>query len=96
MIIKYCSDELWSWVSNIEEVNEIGVMPISDIPTAQIRSLSVLGYPDKETDDPYILQVCARGEQRILAIHGSEAYLIDEATGNTIEILIPKKRNKKK
>jgi hypothetical protein len=94
MIIKYRSNERWSWVSRVDEVREIGTMPVSSIPLDDYpaKTVTTLGHDD--SSDPYVISVSCAGEEKILAIHASEAYLTDEATGNTIEILIARKASK--
>lgn len=83
MIIKYrSSDDRWNWFSDVEELKVLGHMPEPDI---QVR-YDTLGIPDD--NQPYVMNVCKRGQKRVIAMWASEAYLTEEHTGNTIEVLI--------
>lgn len=94
MIIKYRNIEnRWNWFSKVDEVNTLGYMPIeellaySDMP--QGHEVSILGI--KMEENPYVLHVYKDGQRKVLALYAQEAYLTEDSTGNTIDVLIPKK-----
>jgi hypothetical protein len=88
MIIKYRNiEDRWNWFSKVDEVNTLGYMPIEDMP--QGDEVSVLGI--KMDEHPYVLHVCKDGQRKVLALYAQEAYLTEDSTGNTIDVLIPKK-----
>ena len=91
MIIKYRSyDGRWNWFSQVEEVKSLGYIALEDIPKGD--DLSPLGTPD-DSKLPYVLHVCRGGRVKVLALYAQEAYLTEDSTGNTIDILIPKVHN---
>lgn len=91
MIIKYRSiDGRWNWFSRVDEVKSLGYMPVSEIPRDD--EVSFLGVQN-DGAEPYVLHVCRNGHGKMLALYAQEAYLTEDSTGNTIDILIPKTRN---
>lgn len=90
MIIKYRSiDGGWNWFSRVDEVKSLGYMAVNDIPRDD--EINFLGIKE-DGMDPYVLHVCRNGHGKMLAIYAEEAYLTEDTTGNTIDILIPKVR----
>jgi hypothetical protein len=87
MIIKYRDlHGKWNWLSNVGEATALGYM---DEPPEGAVPLGVA------SGKPYVMSLCVKNESRTVAIYAQEAYLTDDQTGNTIEILIPRNGNGK-
>ena len=83
MIIKYrTTNGSWNWLSQVEELETLGYMPVAQMPTDTVR---VLGT---ESGEPYVLRACVNGKKNVIALYAQEAYLTEDGTGNTIDILI--------
>lgn len=84
MIIKYrSSDDRWNWFSDVEELKVLGRTPITEVAPGY----DALGIEDQGME-PFVMNVSQRGQKRTIAMWAVEAYLTEQHTGNTIEVLI--------
>jgi len=89
MIIKYRdSNQRWGWISGVDQVTEIGSTDLTKIQPSSYgcESMEELGTWDSKK--PYVIQVSMGAKKRMFALYVQEAYLTEENTGSTIDILV--------
>lgn len=93
MIIKFKNATgSWSWISNVQEMNSLGALDTTTLDRAFVThhgadNLEHLGDTEV-TDKPLILAITQPTGKRLLALYASEAYLTEDKSGSTIDVLI--------
>ena len=89
MIIKYRDcNQRWGWISGVDEVIEIGNVEINEIDSRSYGCDIIEELGTWDAQNPYIIKVSMGPNKRMFALYVQEAYLTEDTTGSTIDILV--------
>jgi hypothetical protein len=80
----------WTWITNVNEISSLGYCNPYDIHPSDYDCLAIEMAGESDGSLPFMILVNT-DHPRLIGINAKEAYLCNDTTGSTVDVLIYRK-----